>query len=113
MNLSLNLLVLRCADIQLSKAFYERLGCLFVKEKHGNGLEHYAACLGSSLVIELYPATEKSPVDHCRLGFSISHLADVAHAFGKTIEERSGQTFFLLKDPDDRTVELIQKELIG
>ena len=29
----LNLLVLRCADIQLSKAFYENLGLSFDKEK--------------------------------------------------------------------------------
>lgn len=79
-----------------------------MKEKHGNGLEHYSTSLGGVLVIELYPATEKHPVDHCRLGFSIIHLDDAAQSFGKTIEKRSHQAFFMLKDPDDRIVKISQ-----
>lgn len=110
----LNLLVLRCADIQLSKAFYENLGLSFDKEKHGNGPEHYATCMNDGLVIELYPATERFPVDHCRLGVCVPNLSEMAISFNKEIECRGDTNFFLVKDPDDRTIELSQKQrLIG
>ena len=34
---NLNLLVVRCANIERSKGFYELFGMAFVKEQHGNG----------------------------------------------------------------------------
>src|SRR5690606_35870227 len=47
------LLVLRCADIDASRAFYEALGAHFVEAKHGEGPRHYAATLGG-ITHELY-----------------------------------------------------------
>jgi catechol 2,3-dioxygenase-like lactoylglutathione lyase family enzyme len=38
----LNLLVLRCGDVEGCRAFYEVLGLRFVKHRHGQGPEHYA-----------------------------------------------------------------------
>lgn len=112
LNLALNLLVLRCADIHLSKSFYEVLGFSFEKEKHGNGPEHYAACTDSGLVIELYPASTKFPVDHCRLGLNVFNVAEMAKTFNKAIEHRDNSSFFLLKDPDDRTIEITGKSSV-
>lgn len=48
--------------------FYEKLGISFQREKHGSGLEHFSTEL-NGIVLELYPATDKYPVDSCRLGF--------------------------------------------
>lgn len=40
--LAINLLVLRCADLERSRLFYELLGLRFTRHAHGSGLEHYA-----------------------------------------------------------------------
>ena len=36
----MNLLVLRCRDIEATRAFYETLGICFTQEKHGTGKNH-------------------------------------------------------------------------
>ncbi|QLQ33687.1 MAG: hypothetical protein HZT40_21085 [Candidatus Thiothrix singaporensis] len=41
--MKLNLLVLRCRDINASRIFYGQLGMQFVQEQHGSGSVHYAA----------------------------------------------------------------------
>lgn len=86
----LNLLVLRCRDIQASKQFYEGLGMQFVQEQHGNGPAHFAAeCDG--MVFELYPLKPSEAADNIRLGFQTD-----------TVRER-----ILVTDPDGRKVELL------
>jgi lactoylglutathione lyase len=61
MKLALNLLVLRCKDVEATRRFYELLGAVFSKERHGKGPEHYA-CENSGFVLELYPtAAEPQP----------------------------------------------------
>ena len=52
--MKLNLLVIRCRDLEASRIFYESLGATFSLEKHGAGPEHYAGEL-EGLVFELYP----------------------------------------------------------
>ncbi len=42
-------------DIELTRAFYETRGLVFVSEQHGTGPKHYAA-VGLDYVLELYPA---------------------------------------------------------
>jgi hypothetical protein len=37
MKLAVNLLVLRCKDIEVTRRFYEQLGLAIVEEKHGKG----------------------------------------------------------------------------
>jgi catechol 2,3-dioxygenase-like lactoylglutathione lyase family enzyme len=96
------LLVLRCADLPASKAFYEALGLTFRLEKHGRGPEHWSCQIGS-LVLELYP-TSTAPTSTERLGF---HVVDVqaavtaAVAAGGRLEGPA-----LVVDPDGRKVEL-------
>lgn len=89
---SLNLLVLRCKDLQASKRFYEDLGIQFEKEQHGNGPIHYAAVF-SGFVFELYPA-ETQATDYTRLGFSSTQFAES----------------IVLTDPDGRKVEISPKK---
>jgi catechol 2,3-dioxygenase-like lactoylglutathione lyase family enzyme len=48
----LNLLVLRCKSIQVTKAFYEKLGLIFVQEQHGKGAVHYSTYV-DEMVLEL------------------------------------------------------------
>ena len=57
MKLAVNLLVLRCKDIEVTRRFYEQLGLSFVEEKHGTRPQHYAWESGG-FVLELYPAAE-------------------------------------------------------
>ncbi len=54
--------VLYCADIDVTRAFYEHLGFRFVEERHddGKGPRHYACSLGG-FVIELYRDKARSP----------------------------------------------------
>ncbi len=55
--------VLYCADIDVTRAFYESLGFSFVEERHndGKGPRHYACSLGG-FVIELY-RDKNRPID--------------------------------------------------
>ncbi len=64
----LNLLVLRCRDIEATRTFYTQLGLTFTREQHGNGPVHYSTYLGR-LLLELYLTNGES--DNIRLGFSV------------------------------------------
>ena len=116
MNISVNLLVLRCRNIEVSRKFYEKLGIKFNKEKHGSGPEHFAAEVGN-LIFELYPLNENEKPDNNRVGFSTPLLADVSGNLihdkdiqvVEQIHERNGHLVLVVKDPDGRKVEVTQK----
>lgn len=107
----LDLVVLRCRDLELSKAFYELLGLSFKAEQHGSGPAHYSTRLGET-VLELYPAAD--PLTPIRLGISISDLektvASVA-ALGDFVlsfhRERSPSRA-LIRDPNGNKIELTE-----
>jgi catechol 2,3-dioxygenase-like lactoylglutathione lyase family enzyme len=115
MGIAINLLVLRCEDVEVTRRFYERLGLVFTKEKHGAGPEYYA-WENAGLVLELYPAAENQAADGVRLGFSTPLLADVAgnirHCADVTVLKPSyamaDRLIMLLQDPDGRKVEISQ-----
>ena len=92
--MQLNLLVLRCQDIEKTRQFYSQLGFQFVPEQHGNSPLHYSAQL-DALTLELYPA--KSEPDTVRLGFSVPESLILQLGLNN-----SG----VLRDPDGRSVEL-------
>jgi catechol 2,3-dioxygenase-like lactoylglutathione lyase family enzyme len=109
----LSLLVLRCASIEASKAFYERFGMHFQLHCHGNGPQHYAA-ESENGVFELYPAGE-SPSDQTALGFAVADL-DASHAaFASAgfepapIKDNPWGRSFVVRDPDRRRVEISAK----
>ena len=116
MQLTLNLLVLHCKDINATRRFYEHLGFKFTSEKHGKGPEHYAS-ENAGFVLELYPAKDEQQIDQVRLGFSIPLLADVSGdvrhnpeiTILKSPYTAGDRLLMLLQDPDGRKVEISQQ----
>ena len=106
---ALNRLVLRCGDLEASRAFYELLGLRFERHAHGSGPEHYAH-EDERGVLELYPA--KGPGDATGLGFASSELDalfvrfDAAGYRPQAIRQNPWGRTFVVRDPDDRRVEV-------
>jgi hypothetical protein len=113
--LAFSLLVLRCKDIETPRRFYEQLGLVFSKEKHGAGPEHYV-WENVGQVLELYPTAENQSPDHMRLGFSTPSLSDLAgnirRGVGVTVLKPpyaiADRLLMVVEDPDGRKVELSQ-----
>ena len=109
----LNLLVLRCSDIEQCRKFYECFGFKFEKHAHGSGPEHYAAKQGG--VLELYPATETAPGDQVGLGFGVTDLASAAQQLQSAgfepgaVKDQSWGRSFVIRDPQNRRVEVTLK----
>jgi len=109
MNL-LNLLVLRCRDIEKSRAFYECVGLSFVKHAHGNGPVHYSH-ENHELVLELYPARD-GKIDNTGLGFRCYGLEEMRKTLSEKgygpddIRETEWGESFVVQDPDGRRVEM-------
>jgi len=116
MKLAVNLLVLRCKDVEVTRRFYEQLGLAFVEEKHGAGPQHYA-WESDGFVLELYPAAEGQAPDNVRIGFSTPLLADLAgslrHNSDVNVVKQPYATpdrlVMLLQDPDGRKVDVSQQ----
>jgi lactoylglutathione lyase len=107
----LNLLVLRTPKLEELKTFYSALGARFENERHGNGPEHYAATLSDGLVLELYPALDGATPDAgLRLGLSVDDVGETLRSLGQTATPRQTQCGLraLVRDPDGRSVELLQ-----
>jgi catechol 2,3-dioxygenase-like lactoylglutathione lyase family enzyme len=108
--MKLNLLVLRCQDIEKSKAFYEKLSFSFEREKHGKGDEHYASVF-DEMVFELYPLKSPYLIDNTRLGFSLEVQDIKAYLKRQEIDivleySYEGVDICVVCDPDNRKVEL-------
>jgi catechol 2,3-dioxygenase-like lactoylglutathione lyase family enzyme len=107
---SLDLLVLRCSNLEASKVFYESLGLSLKPEQHGSGPPHYSTLLGET-VLELYPATTPAPT--VRLGVSVPQLEKALAAvtalgdFVLSSELEGTPARALVRDPDGNKVELI------
>ncbi len=118
MDQKLNLLVLRCRDIDVSREFYEQLGLEFEQEQHGSGPVHYAAVF-EGMVFELYPLKEGEPADLSRLGFAVNLETDLRESLedaGIAIlsqYEVDQEPVFVVEDPDGRKVEVRQSEQLG
>ena len=107
----LNLLVLRCRDVDASRRFYELLGMVFVRHRHGAGPEHYAS-EDERGAFEIYPASGDGPADNTGLGFRVADLAAAlerfiaaGHAPSSPRDHEWGRTF-VVRDPDGRRVEI-------
>ncbi|PXX99640.1 VOC family protein [Halomonas sp. LBP4] len=107
--LQINLLVLRCKELEASKRFYELLGFRFLKERHGDGPIHYAS-QDAGMVFELYPLFENEAVDNTRLGFIIPDLEKVlSHLEIANRHKIAGREVYIVQDPDDRKIELMER----
>jgi lactoylglutathione lyase len=108
----LNLVVLRCIDIERTRAFYECLGLQFERHRHGDGPEHLTAVDDWAIVIELYPATERNPADRCGVGLGVANPEKAIMALRSNgfdpgpIEQRPWGPSFVVRDPEGRRVEV-------
>ncbi len=115
-DITLNLVVLRCADMARGAEFYTRLGLKFTRHRHGNGPEHYAAELGGS-VFEIYPLTADVPSTlGTRIGFSVPSLddtlmaiADMPTAIISPPKDSPWGRRAVVADPEGHRVELVQQ----
>ncbi len=111
MEIALNLLVLRCRNLETCKTFYEQLSFSFQREQHGSGPVHYAAEL-EGLVLELYPLKQDTPPDQTRLGFRLSVEGSLEELLARAkidILSRydfQQQRILVVQDPEGRKVEL-------
>jgi catechol 2,3-dioxygenase-like lactoylglutathione lyase family enzyme len=102
--LGLTLVVLRCADLERTRQFYEALGLTLVPEQHAAGPRHYSARVGDT-VVEFYPDASGS-TRGLRLGLQ---LVDVPAAMSALAEigavPRPGRPP-TIDDPDGHRLEL-------
>lgn len=109
----LSLIVLRCADLQRSKAFYEAaLGIAAVQKRHG-GVDQTAVHLDGDIVLELYPAVGQ-PSSRVMLEFAVDDpdaAADRLTAAG--FEARTLAAIVLAMDPDGSALALVRAHRDG
>jgi catechol 2,3-dioxygenase-like lactoylglutathione lyase family enzyme len=103
----LEYVVLRCADMERSRAFYEALGLHLVDEQHGSGARHYS-CRLRNVVLELYPLAAR-PTSGVRLGIQVPNLeatVEAVRAIGAVVRMNgSGATASaVLRDPDGHEI---------
>jgi len=109
----LNLVVIRVADLERAKRFYELLGLQFIRHRHDKGPEHLSAEL-AGIVFELYLQTDKSgSTQGIRLGFNVTNLDQVmgflslerivAHPHDSPWGRRA-----VVTDPDGHKIELVE-----
>lgn len=115
---SMNLVVIRAADLDRSEAFYSALGLTFTRHRHGDGPLHCAAEIfdGQSppLVFEIYPAKENvDRRDAVRLGFCVADIDAAMEALiaagGKIVSKAKDSEWgrrAVVADPDGHRVEL-------
>ncbi len=114
---SLNLIVIRAADVEKSLAFYRALGLEFTQEQHGSGPIHYASIM-REIVIEIFPgkpgnAPDRRNAGATMLGFQVENLDAVIEKFqaqGMTIltapQDSQWGKRAVVQDPDGRAIEL-------
>jgi lactoylglutathione lyase len=100
----LTLVVLRCADLERSRRFYEAIGLTLMPEQHGAGPRHYSARVGKT-VLEFYPDASGS-TRGLRLGIELVDLAAAVSALARVgVIPRSGAPV-TIDDPDGHRLEL-------
>ncbi len=116
---SLNLTVVRTANMDACLAFYCALGLTFQQEQHGSGPIHYSCELGNT-VIEIYPGEPGTAPDRksggaTMLGFTVGSLDAVLEALrplgvepAAPPKESVWGRRVLVIDPDGRAIDLIE-----
>lgn len=112
----LALIVLKTKQLETVQEFYTALGISFQQEQHGSGPVHYAGFLGET-VFEIYPLKDDEQTDSTtRLGFSVENLSQVLDTLvsqdlceAKEPRQSEWGLRVVLRDPDDRAVELLEK----
>jgi len=114
---SLSLLVVKTHQMEAVRRFYAAVGVEFQQEKHGKGPVHFTGRLGET-VFEIYPlAPDRTSDTTTRLGIAVDDLSEVLKSLvagsiiGKTEPRETEEGLqAVIRDPDDRSVELIQRK---
>jgi lactoylglutathione lyase len=121
--LSINLLVLRTAQLEPMLKFYTTLGLKFVEEQHGSGPVHYSTQV-DNVVLEIYPGNDGVAPDRKNGGATLIGLTVVS--LDTVLNELSelGVTSLsppktsawgrraVVLDPDGRAIELTEQQTI-
>lgn len=110
------LVIVRTHRVEKVCDFYAALGFDLQEEQHGKGPIHYSATAGPA-VFEVYPLLEGHPVDSSlRLGFFIDDVTaavETVRKMGARVDSKpnSGPDGLraIVRDPDGRVVELLQR----
>lgn len=116
MKAMLSLLVLQAREPERLARFYERLGMVFEKHRHGSGPEHFSAMVGS-VVFEIYPLKSgEAGTAGTRLGFAVESMeeafAELVKAGGKAVVEPKMSEWGLravVDDVEGHRVELTER----
>ena len=115
----ISLLVIKTNQLEKQKTFYESLGLIFQKEKHGKGPEHFSSEIKEqNFVFEIYPLPKNQtiPDTTTRLGFRVDDLektiqtiSQIGGKIKNEIRETSWGTLAVVEDLDGRSVEVYLK----
>ena len=109
--MTLNLVVLRSADINRTTAFYSAVLGLEFEQHADHGPLHYGAQVGP-VYMEIYP-TKKQQIQLDSVGFQVTGLQHIVdnneEAVYHKVEVREGKRRVTLKDPDGRLVFLTEQ----
>jgi predicted enzyme related to lactoylglutathione lyase len=114
--ITLNLVVLRAADLERAERFYTALGLQFQRERHGSGPEHLTSQLGSVL-LEIYPGAEGETTRAVRIGLvvpSADKAVTAAAAHGGQVVTAAKMSPWgrraVVCDPEGHRVELVEDD---
>jgi catechol 2,3-dioxygenase-like lactoylglutathione lyase family enzyme len=114
----LEYLVLRSADLERSRTFYEAMGLQLTEEQHGTGARHYACALGGGFVLELYPLDGRA-TSGLRLGLTVRKVGSTVEAIRRVdgeilrVDLDVATPSALVRDPDGHDIALVEAELSG
>jgi lactoylglutathione lyase len=115
-------MVLRVANIDASAQFFSNLGFNPVRERHGNGPEHFSFSIHGNLVCELYPWNKNTspPANFARFGILVSSLAEMRDRLStaqipviRSSALGADREWILVMDPDGNQVEIFEKPEMG
>ena len=113
MRIKLEYFVLRCHDLEQSRAFYEAIGLRPVSEQHGKGAQHYACDLGG-IVLELYPSSGRASFG-VRVGLCVASVSATLEAVRRAggeirrVHLDSPRASAVVLDPDGHEIHLTEE----
>lgn len=108
-----NLVVICSRDIDRAAEFYEAMGLLFAKHRHGSGPEHYVYEVGG-FAFEIYPVGSAAPTTSTRIGFSVDDVDSIVEMLtdvgGELLSGPADSEWgrrAVMKDLDGHVIELL------